>query len=283
MLYRFLQPRRAGIIFFTLLSLLSSVSALAQKKNKKKEKASSQNEIILAENEVSRYRIIIPSAATDKEVKAANVLQKYLLEISGTAIPIIKANDHLSRYEIVLGQNERLDELKTGINLNSLKQDGFLIKTDSMRLIIAGGSGKGTLYGVYTFLEKYLGCRMYSPTVKIIPKQNRISLASIHDLQVPVITFRDTHYRVTWHEEYSDWHKLNHDEHGERTDWGMWCHTFNSLVPPEIYYKEHPEYYAMVNGERIPTQLCRIRKCWISPFKIYEEKLLKILLQRIGQ
>jgi hypothetical protein len=239
-----------------LILLFSSVSVLAQKKNKRKQKTSDQSEIILAENEVSHYRIIIPSAATGHETKAANVLQRYLLEISGTAIPIIGANSHKSKYEIVLGQNERLDELKIGINLNTLKEDGFLIKTDSMRLVIAGGSEKGTLYGVYTFLEKYLGCRMYSPTVKVVPKQDRVALTSIHDLQVPIITFRDTHYRVTWHDEYSDWHKLDHDEHGERPEWGMWCHTFNALVPPEIYYKDHPEYYAMVNGERLPTQLC---------------------------
>ena len=41
-----------------------------------------------------------------------------------------------------------------------------------MRLIIAGGNEKGTLYGVYTFLEEYLGCRMYSPECKIDPETN---------------------------------------------------------------------------------------------------------------
>ena len=189
-------------------------------------------------------------------LKASTVLQDYLLQISGAAIPIVAADKARSRYEIVLGQNERLDELKIGLNLNTLKEDGFLIKTDSMRLIIAGGNEKGTLYGVYTFLEKYLGCRMYSPKVKVIPKQSRIALSTINDLQVPVITFRDTHYRVTWHGEYTDWHKLDHAENGERTDWGMWVHTFNELVSPEVYYHDHPEYYAQVDGKRIPTQLC---------------------------
>ena len=28
--------------------------------------------------------------------------------------------------------------------------------------MITGGTEKGVLYGVYTFLEKYLGCRKYS-------------------------------------------------------------------------------------------------------------------------
>ena len=241
-------------IVVVLLALIFS-TAVAQKKGKKKE-STTKNEIVLAENETSRYRIVVPSAGTEHELKAAEVLQKYLLQISGTAIPIMSADEGRSKYEIVLGQNDRLDELNLGLNLNTLKEDGFLIRTDSARLIIVGGVEKGTLYGVYTFLEKYMGCRMYSPTVKVIPKQERIALRPINDLQIPAITFRDTHYRGTWHAEYSDWHKLDHDENGNRTSWGMWCHTFNALVPPEVYYDEHPEYYSMVNGERIPTQLC---------------------------
>jgi hypothetical protein len=66
------------------------------------------------------------------------------MKISGAALPIIPANQHRSPYEIVLGQNERIDELGTAINYPSLKEDGFIIKTDSLRLIIAGGNEKGT-------------------------------------------------------------------------------------------------------------------------------------------
>src|SRR5690606_38913588 len=105
----------------------------------------------------------------------------YLLQISGAAFPVVTALEGKSKHEIVLGQNPRLDELNTGINLNTLQEDGFVIKTDSLRLIIAGGNEKGTLYGVYTFLEKYLGCRMYSPTVKIIPETKQIALETIND------------------------------------------------------------------------------------------------------
>ncbi|WP_276374770.1 DUF4838 domain-containing protein [Chryseolinea sp. H1M3-3] len=247
---------RIAILTTILCFLVFSIPVSAQKRNKKKSTEKVKEAVVLVEDEVSRYRIVVPSSATVHELKASTVLQDYLLQISGTAIPIVSSDKHRSRYEILLGQNERLDELKIDLNLNTLKDDGFLIKTDSMRLVIAGGNEKGTLYGVYTFLEKYLGCRMYSPNVKIIPKQKRIAIGTIHDLQVPAITFRDTHYRVTWDAEYTDWHKLDHNENGERPDWGMWVHTFNELVSPEIYFQAHPEYYSMVNGERIPTQLC---------------------------
>jgi hypothetical protein len=51
---------------------------------------------------------------------------------------------------------------------------------------------------------------MYTPAVKIIPENKQITLPSINDRQVPVIGFRDTHYRATWDAEYTDWHKLDH-------------------------------------------------------------------------
>ena len=245
-------PKLSIAFLLTLISLYS----FSQKKSKKNSPSKPDEYILLTENGSSRYSILLPANATAYEKKAAQVLQNYLMQISGAALPIIPANQHRSPYEIVLGQNERIDELSTDINYPSLKEDGFIIKTDSSRLIIAGGNEKGTLYGVYSFLEKYLGCRMYTPEVKIIPEKKQIRLPSINDRQVPVIGFRDTHYRATWNAEYTDWHKLDHAPDGERTDWGMWVHTFNELVPPQIYYQSHPEYFAMVKGARLPTQLC---------------------------
>ncbi|QHT67266.1 DUF4838 domain-containing protein [Rhodocytophaga rosea] len=242
------------VIFMT--ALLPVQPLFAQKKSSKQKANTVQSTILLAENEKSLYRVVIPAAATVHELKAAKVLQEYVLQISGAVLPIIESTKDTSRYEIVLGQNERLDELGLNINFNELKEDGFLIKTDSLRLIIAGGTEKGTLYGVYTFLENYLGCRMYTSQVKRIPQQKRIALGKINDLQIPAIRFRDVFYKVAWDAEYTDWHKLDHNEKGDRTDWGMWVHTFNELVPPQIYYLEHPEYYSLVDGKRIPTQLC---------------------------
>jgi hypothetical protein len=252
---------RMLIIILTGIMIFGQ-NASAQKKRsgktdpKKTESPALIQNIVLADKALSAYRIVIPESATISEQKAAAVLQDYLIKISGTALPVVSSGKTKSSCEIVLGQNERLDELNTGINFNELGKDGFVIKTDTLRLIIAGGSGKGTLFGVYSFLEKYMGCRMYSPEVKIIPKREKIVLGNINDKQIPVIRFRDTHYRVSWDPEYTDWHKLNHDEHGDRPEWGLFVHTFNTLLPPEVYFRDHPEYYAFRDGKRIPTQLC---------------------------
>ncbi len=250
-------------IFLMLVSFLiitglmiPSQTASGQKKKDKAQPKTIPPKIVLAQNGNSLYRIVIPATATPQEHKAAAVLQDYLLQISGAAIPIVSSTRPGTKHEILLGQNEKLAELGIGVNFDELEADGFVIMTDSLRLVIAGGNDKGTIFGVYTFLEKYLDCRMYAPKVKIIPTRDTIVLGRIEDKEVPKIRYRTIHYKPSWDAEYVDWHRLNHDAQGERPAWGTWVHTFNHLVPPDIYFRDHPEFYALRDGKRLPTQLC---------------------------
>ena len=43
---------------------------------------------------------------------------------------------------------------------------------------------------------------------------------------------------------------------GNSRNWGLWVHTMFSLDPPDTYFKDHPEYYALMGGKRSRTQLC---------------------------
>lgn len=202
--------------------------------------------ITLVEKGRSEYSIVRSKNASDYELSAANVLQNYLQQISGVLIPIIDDSTQDSEFEILIGNTSRTEANE------SIQNDGFLIVIRSNKLIISG-RGKGTLYGVYTFLEKYLGCRKYSSKFKLIPKQASIILSGINDLQNPKIKFRSLHYwDAETDQEYLDWHKLNRIE----DKWGLWGHSFFKLVSPAQYFDEHPEYFSLVNGERVAMQLC---------------------------
>ena len=261
-------------VFLSLLLIImipfQTVSAQKKKSKDTKISVPAVPEIVIAQNGTSLYRIVIPSTASLQERKAAEVLKDYLLQISGAAIPVVAASTPGNPYEIILGQNERLDETGVSINYSELKADGFIIMTEGLRLIIAGGNDKGTLFGVYTFLEKYLGCRMYAPGVKIIPHKETLLVGRINDREVPEYNYRTIHYKVSWDAEYADWHKLNHDAQGERPAWGTWVHTFNSLVPPDTYFRDHPEYFALRDGKRLPTQLC-----------LTNPEVLKVVIQNL--
>lgn len=218
--------------------------------------------ITLVENGKSEYSIVRSKNASVHELSASIILQNYLHQISGALIPIIDDGVPGSEFEILIGNTNRTD-------LNeSIQNDGFLIANKSKKLIISG-KGKGTLYGVYSFLEEYLGCRKYSSRSKLIPKQSSIILPAINDLQNPKINFRSLHYwDAETDQEYIDWHKLNRIE----DKWGLWGHSFFKLVSPAIYFNEHPEYFSLVNGERTAMQLC-----------LTNQDVLKIVINELGK
>ena len=101
------------------------------------------------------YVIVKPAAATATEAKAASELQKYLFEISGAELPVVSDTAPPTDREILIGITNRLRD----DSLARFGEDGFVIRTDGKRLAIYGGPRHGALYGVYTLLEKYFGCR----------------------------------------------------------------------------------------------------------------------------
>ncbi len=210
------------------------------------------NVLELTKNGSSKYSIIISENATPIERQAASELQSYLRQISGAEIPIHSDTSPARKFEIIVGETNRPER----IDVAKLGNDGFTIKTIREKLVIAGGQNKGTLYGVYSFLENYLGCRKYSAKVSFIPKHQEIEIGKIDDTQVPFILHREAHFLDAMDRGYSDWHKL-HSRSDRQESWGMWVHTFERLVPAGKYFKTHPEYFSLVGGKRIPNgQLC---------------------------
>ena len=236
-----------SIVISVLIILISlSLIFLSCFKNEK---------IDLVVNGKSSYRIFVDSSASTADLKAADTLRQYIKKISGAEIPItLSRSEHDST--IWIASSSHTADFPFKVNWKRLGEDGFTIKTVGNNLIIAGGKEKGTLYGVYTFLEDYLGCRKYSSKVTIIPRRKTIQLSKINKTEVPIIKYREIHMPDAMDSSYAEWHKL--DSRWERLKkWGMWVHTFDDLVPPEKYFKAHPEYFSMINGRRVPDyQLC---------------------------
>lgn len=210
--------------------------------------------VLLSDGLHSDYRIVIPADAKPDEIHAAEVFRKYFKDITGINLPVVSDEEPPADGEIVIGNSVRHQLLNAGLALDSLGTDGFFILTEKDRLFISGLTPRGTLNGVYTFLEKYLGCRFYSPEVRQIPRMDRVALPSIKDIQVPCFSYREMHFPGKWDPEYLEWHKLHSHHDGQ---WGMWVHTFKDLVPAETYFETHPEFFTEINGKRVPDgQLC---------------------------
>ena len=82
-----------------------------------------------------------------------------------------------------------------------------------------------------------------------------ISIA-LADSGAKVVVASRTETEVAPNADYAEWHKLHHRSEREN-DWGMWVHTFDDLIPPEIYFDSNPEYFSLNSDVRSSkTQLC---------------------------
>lgn len=206
--------------------------------------------IDLVINGSSDYQIVLPEIPIVVEAQAAKVIQDYIYRISGAILPIVDDNSYSGRHGIWVGTASKFRF--ANFSEYNLTQDGFLIRTVDDELILTGGEGKGVLYAAYTFLDKYLGCRKFSKEATYVPQNSTISLEQIHDVENPAFAFRENYYHEVWDQEYMDWHKLNSvsDRLGTQSDWGLFVHTFGTLLNPEVYGQEHPEYFSYYEGQR---------------------------------
>jgi len=236
-------------------------------------------DITLVNNGHCDYQIVISPSANEIEQRAAAEFQKYIGEISATILPIVTDSSKEAEFEVLIGRSNRIQKLLPGFNFSSLEDDGFIVKTKEKKLIILGGKRKGTLYGVYSFLEHYLGCRKYSAKVSYIPTLKSITIHNSDDTQVPFIKHREAHFPDPFVQEYADWHKL-HSRFDRQEAWGFWVHTFGRLVPSGEYFETHPEYFTLLGGKRIPNgQLCLTNP---GVYPILVEALKKFMEEKPG-
>lgn len=195
------------------------------------------------------YRIVISSQATDEDKHAAEKLKFYLSKLKSATVSVVEESEGLKGNTIYLGETDFAKA--QNVDFIKIPDGGYLYKPVGTNLIIAGGAKKGVLHGVYALLEG-LGFRKYAPDYTSVPEINTLSLPKTEKIFTPQITYRTTSYGAMGGEDYTDWHKLS-----SRSDWGLFVHTFNTLVPAKEFGKSHPEYYALVGGVRSPgTQLC---------------------------
>lgn len=210
-------------------------------------------DLTLVKSRKSDFTIIIPAEPTLEEIKGAKVLQHYLFEISGAKLPV-KRDSGLPglNKEILVGKVSRAETAL--LPYDKMGKDGIYIENNGKQLVLTGGPKKGVEYAVYTFLEKYLGCKKYTSSFEVIPRQKTIKLPPIADLQVPDFSFREVFYHHAYDAKFMAWHKLHsHTKRGEEpAEWGHWVHTFHNFLNPEEYGESHPEYFSYYDGKRHP-------------------------------
>ncbi len=215
----------------------------------------------IVENGKSEYSIVIDENADECILTAANELQTYLKKISGAELEIVDETVFEGEKAIILGETELGESIKE-IDRTQINEDGFRLYSNGGYLLIAGEDSRGTLYGVYTFLEEYLGVRWFTPTLEVVPESKDIIIdAAIDRLVEPSFAIRRndcagtnaahrarTKMNVSFHYEVP--------EFGGAHTWVLWDVTLDKLVPDTLF-AEHPEYFAMnPDGTRTTDHVC---------------------------
>jgi len=234
---------------------------------------------VLFKNGKSNYKIIVSPNAAISENTAAKELQKTICEISGAKLPIttdLSCNGN----KIFIGYNNKVAEF-IGEKDIADNDESFTYQSKGKNLFIYGGRQRGTMYGVFTFLEKELGCRWYTPDFSIIPSRDIWTFNELNHKESPAVKYRySNYYNVTNTPSWSAHNKENTKWVPSENEYGnleaYWsCHTFGRFVPASEFFETHPEYFALRNGKRDPkAQLCLSNP---DVLKICTERLLKVM------
>lgn len=204
--------------------------------------------------------IVVSENASDTDNYAAKMLQDYLKQ-GGLDLPIVTDTTAPAAFELRVGNTAR-----TAPTLTSTTDGAYRIENIEGGVQIVGAGNRGTIYGVYGFLEKVCGFHWYAVDVTVIPDVTKLELPD--DILIdyePAFEYTDTDWLSPRNDQYSlanglnggPYRKLTTEQGGTVDYISNFCHTLTTqFCAADTYFAEHPEYFALHNGERVPQQLC---------------------------
>ena len=145
--------RRQGLLCLcACLSLMTFMTAFAKAADAK---------LLLVQEREARAAILLAKDAPKNLHQAAKQLVDYIERSTGAVVPVVHdPDDNETDALIVLGDHPRIDAGST----DDLVDDGFEIRfTNARTVAITSPTALGVEFGVYDFLERYVGVRWLFP------------------------------------------------------------------------------------------------------------------------
>ncbi|MDA0757738.1 MAG: DUF4838 domain-containing protein [Bacteroidetes bacterium] len=198
----------------------------------------SKKQINLDHKSLSEYTIVTDNRAI------ADTLNVYLKKSLGIELPI--KND--------FKENNKYIHLKYN---SDIINDFISLSFSNYAITIQGNNSKMLNYGVYEFLEMYLGVRWYSTDLTLVPEISSITIPLEKEIVYkPSVTTRTVHSRLFYDDSsFADKLKVSNEAFPNYVP-NARVHTFHRFIPYNKFHDDHPEYYALRNGKRLATQLC---------------------------
>ncbi len=220
--------------------------------------------LTLARNGATPYVIVVSASADPSDKAVANDLASILRQMTRATFRVVDDKTAPVSTEIVIGENNsrlkilKLDKLTKGFGYGE-----YVIRTVGQRLLIAGSPPRGTINGVYGFLQDHLACRWFTPGCQDIPEMQTVTIAPFTDRRKPAFRWRSTMNPQGYDANFTVRNRLNmskaeggsvatmmlmSDPRTESLGNYYPAHTMGYI--PESVGKEHPEWLALVAGER---------------------------------
>ena len=201
--------------------------------------------VTIAENGRAAAQVVVPADVEKQVDDAAKLLARYVQASSGAELSVVKENDQGDAARLVqihVGETAYVKAQNLGID--KLDGDGFAIRgADGRHIVIAGPTDYGTEFGVYEFLERYVGVRwlMPGPDGADVPAHRTIRVPAEEVRQEPAFFSRlfsglRTSAQLAW--------ARRNRLHGRV----KFHHHLIRLFPPETYTKTHPHFFPIIKS-----------------------------------
>jgi hypothetical protein len=260
----------SALSFCSGIPFISSQASLAQTNN-------------IRLDEMKNWQIIVSEDAVPSEKYAAGEFQRLFKDI--TTIELKIATKKRDKNAIYIGKTAFNQPSSLNSAISTLGQEGLHIHIDKDKLLIEGGHQRGTLYGVYEFFERYLGIRFLTADHTHIPQNaSNVSIPLVDFTYVPQFFFRWSYYKENFdNPPFATRLRINtitdDPRLGGKTSQELITHSILNYLPVSVYGKDHPQYYAQVDGVRKLNVGGGPQVCSTNPdvIKAITEGVMKVL------
>jgi hypothetical protein len=239
---------------------------------------------------------VIVKAATVEEKsglnEAAKELSGIIAEVTGRDIPIYeegKEPTHVPAFYL----GETRAARNAGIDGALLRNGDWRMKGLKGKVFLFGKTAYAVNAAVYDFAERYFDYFLFTPDCKAVFTRRNDIIVPVCDVTVkPAIYVRDIYHAMfnsrkypTTKKLWERWTKahaacLPHSVEGKyRVSYQTksTCHTSFAYLPPEKWFKDHPEYYSMTpDGKRRGVRNSQSQLCYTNP-DTYQHVLAALL------
>jgi hypothetical protein len=202
------------------------------------------------------WDIVVAEDAPASVLYASEELGSLLQQAAGIELPVVTETGR-PEHHFFVGPSSALAASNVAFSTEGFGPEDLRIVIRDGNIALAGGQPRGTLYAVYQFLEDQVGVRFLTVDHTHVPPVGGWRVVGPLDrFYHPPLAMRWSYYgEINRNPAFAARKRVNtvtHDSKlGGTTGIVNINHSFYRQIPSQKYGKEHPEYYALVNGKRL--------------------------------